>query len=280
MLRLKTQWQSALVLLRLLVQNSVKFFTSAFSSFKSAFMPLITGTKFVNRFGGEMRAAPNPATAGNLAPAQGDHIFGDVLGTVETALQSIFGGGAVWVNRMGTYNGTMRTVWEGLGVVDYGHGALPPIVNCQSAAELDEHANVFAGYSNLLQWALSEITCTGFGPGGVGEIRQIGGYSKKWKKEVLARFDDRLTHLVDSSVLNFHIPTPNAIHNANPARVRHATISLAAASLYTANANGIGKPRIQLVLASCSRLRGAFEGLIGRFEGNTKSLNPANNTWV
>lgn len=243
-------------------------------------MPLITGTAFVNPVAGVMPAAPNPALAPNLAPAQGDHIFGDVLGTVETALQSIFGGGAAWVNRMGAYNGTMRTLWEGLGVVDYGHGALPPIVNRQGAAEPDEHAHVFGGYSVRLQWALCEITCTGFGPGGAGEIRQIGGYSKKWKKEVLERFDDLLAHLVDSSALHFYIPTPNAIRNANPAQVRHAPISLAAANLYTTNANGPGKARIQTVLASYSTLRSAFEGLIGRFEGNTKTLNPANDTWA
>lgn len=243
-------------------------------------MPLIQGTGFVNPIAAGMPAIPNPTLAPNLAPAQGDHIFGDVLGAVETAFQAIFGGGAAWVSRMGSYNSTMRATWEGFGVVDYGHGALPPIVNRQGAAEPDEHAHVFGGYSQRLQWILCEITCAGFGPGGAGEVRKIGGYSKKWKKEVLRHFDDLLDHLVDSSALHFYIPTPTTIRNANPAQVRHNPISLAAANLYTTNTNGQGKARVQTVLTSYDTLRNSFEGLIGRFDGSTKTLNIVNDTWL
>lgn len=244
-------------------------------------MPLIRNSPYNNPIALALPAAPNPALAVNLAPAQGDHLFGDVLGTIETALQNIFGGGAAWTARMSAYNATMRTVWDGMQLVDYGHGALPPVVNRAGATEPDEHAHVFGGYSQRLQWQLCEIVSTGFNPPPIGgEVRSIGGYSRAWKNSVLENLDELLAHLVDDTALRFYIATPNAIRAAAPLAVRHVAVSLAAANAYAAAHAGPGRARVQAVLLPYANLRSSVEGLISRFEGNIKTLNTVNDTWA
>ena len=88
-------------------------------------MPLLSGCAYVNPFGQMLPDAPAAQDAGALAPMQGDHLFGDVIGSIETALMRIFGGGALWSTRMDSFNATLHTIWVGLGNVDLGHGALP-----------------------------------------------------------------------------------------------------------------------------------------------------------
>lgn len=239
-------------------------------------MPLIRGCAYPNPAGVALPAPPVAAAAPLLAPFQGDHLFGDVLGTIETSLQGIFGGGALWRTRMQNYSGTLRTVWDGLGGVDFGHGANPPLVNRNGAAEPDEHSHVFGGYSNRLQWNFCEIVCTGFA---AGEVRRIGGATRAWKTAVLSSLDDLLDHLVDSTAIAFYIASPNAIRNANPGAVRHVPMSLANAIIYAANHHGPGQNRVTRVLNAYGTLRNSVIGILDRFDGPIKTLN-ANNTWA
>jgi hypothetical protein len=241
-------------------------------------MPLIAGCTYANPVGAALPAQPNAIAAPPLAPAQGDHLFGDVVGTIETALQSIFGGGERWQTRMRNYSAILDSLWAGLTAIDLGHGANPPVVQRNGAPEPDEHAHMFGGYSRRFQWHLCEIVCTGFVNG--QESRQIGGSTVAWKNNVLAGFDDLLANLVDSTALAFYINTPRAIRAANPAAVRHPTHSLAVARTYANNNPGRpGQARVLQVVTAYDSLRGSLDGLLYRLDGPTKKLDPATNTW-
>ena len=240
-------------------------------------MPLIAGCPHANPIAGALPAQPIALAAPPLAPAQGDHLFGDVVGTIETALQSIFEGGALWRTRMRNYSTTLDSLWAGLTTIDLGHGVNPPIVQRNGPPEPDEHSHMFGGYSRRFQWHLCEIVCAGFVNG--QESRRIGGSTRAWKNDVLASFDDLLDHLVDSTALAFYINTPNAIRAANPPAVRHPIHSLAVARTYANNNLGPGTARVLPVLAAYDSLRRSLDGLLYRLDGPTKILNAATNTW-
>jgi hypothetical protein len=143
-------------------------------------MPLLAGCQYPNPVAAALPVPPVAGAAPNLAPAQGDHVFGDVIGTIGTALQLIFGGGANWNNRMRAYSPILEVLWDGLANANFGHGGHAPTVARHGAPEPDEHAHVFGGYAVRLQWTLCEFVCTGFLPGGVerpeeSEARQEPG---------------------------------------------------------------------------------------------------------
>jgi hypothetical protein len=240
-------------------------------------MPLPSGCNFQNPFAATMAPAPVVAAAPPLAPNQGDHVFGDVLGVIKTALEGIFGGGQLWQTRMRNYSEMMETLWIDLRNLDFGHGPQPPLVHRQGAHEPDQHAHMFGGYSARLQWELAEIVCSGFNP---GEDRRIGGYSKIWKSRVLGHFDDLMENLVDSTAMGFYIATPNQIRPANPATVAHAPLSLTDAMATATPLNGPGRAVVMAVLTRCMTLRGSFEGLLDRFDQRTKRWDVNANRWT
>jgi hypothetical protein len=239
-------------------------------------MPLIQGCTYNNPVCPALPAPPVATGATLTAPGQGDHVFGNVLGAIETALQTIFGGGQDWDTRMRNYNVNLETVWNGLKRVDFGHGANPPIVYRAGADEPDEHAHVFGVYSQRLQWKLCEIVCTGFAP---GEVRRIGGATPAWKTSVLESFGELMDSLVDNTAIVQYITTlPNTIRAANPVMVRHTPMSLANARVYAANHNGPGKNRVTQVLNAYGSLHESVRGLLDRFDGSIRTLNVGNNT--
>jgi hypothetical protein len=198
---------------------------------------------------------------------QGDHIFGDVIGAINTAFQEIFGGGALVAHRIASYDSTLAMVWNGLAGVNLGHGAAPPLTQRTGVAEPDEHSYMFGGYSSRLQWQLCEIVSTGFNAG--GEDRYIGGGTAAWKRSVLASFDDLMNNLVDSTAIAFYIATPTVIRNASAA-TRHTPMSLANALTYANTHAGPGKATVSAVLASYGSLRNTLDGILSRLSGPTK----------
>ena len=241
-------------------------------------MPLLKEVGVQNPVGVALPPVPTAAGAPRLAPAQGDHVFGDVVGTLNTALQTIFGGGANWQTRMRNYNPTLATLWQGLSSVDFGHhGGNVPVTSRAGVPEPDEHSHMFGGYSHRLQWHLCEIVCLGFGP--TGEKRKIGGATAAWKRNVLTSFDDLMNNLVDQTALNFYIASPNATRQANAATVRHPTLSLASARTYANQTNGPGKGRVVQVVSRCESLRGTLEGILQRLDGSVKTFNVRTNSW-
>lgn len=240
-------------------------------------MTLLRNGTYPNPIGANLPPAPVAAAAPSLAPAQGDHIFGDVIGVINTAFQQIFGGGALVAARIESYDSTLASVWNGLAGVNLGHGAAPPVTQRNGVAEPDEHSHMFGGYSNRLQWQLCEIVSTGFHAG--AEDRYIGGATAAWKKAVLASFDDLMNNLVDSTAIAFYIATPNAIRNASAA-TRHTPMSLANALTYTNNNAGPGKAAVSAVLASYGSLRNALAGILDRLSGPTQRWDAAKDKFV
>src|SRR5262245_46274911 len=104
-------------------------------------MPLILGCAHQNPAGPALPAAPAAAAAHNLAPAQGDNVFGYIVGTLNNSFQLIFGGGQNMATRIRNFNATLAGLWQGFAALEFGHGAAPPLVNRNGAPEPDEHAH-------------------------------------------------------------------------------------------------------------------------------------------
>jgi hypothetical protein len=175
------------------------------------------------------------------APDQGDHVFGDVRGTIKTALKHIFGDDNEWIRRMTLYNTRLATVWSGLVAADFGHNEPEdnqPIVNRQGN-DKDAHGFVYGVYSARLQWTMCEIVCRGNGR------LTIGGGSKEsrlaWKNQVLNRFLDLMNHLIDSTAFHSYLSNPRTYRTGNPNEVSHLPMSFAEADRLVGNTGG-GRP--------------------------------------
>lgn len=241
-------------------------------------MPLIPGCTFENPSGARLPGPPIAKQAPSLAPIQGDHLFGDVLGAIGTSLQMIFGGGAIWLTRMQNYYPTMVNLWDDLRRLDFGHATNAQLlVRRQGQTEQDQHAHVFGGFSNRMQWQFCEIVCEGFQEG--REVRRIGGFTPNWKNAVLGSLEDLLNHLVDSTAIASYIANPNATRDANK-DVKHPPMSLADAGEYVKTHNGLGQPRVRQVLNNYAVLCMSVSTFIDRFNGPIKTLQPLGNTWT
>lgn len=232
-----------------------------------------------NPYGQQLPAAPNPAQAIAGNPAQGDHVFGDVLGAIRTAMQAIFVSDANWRTRMAAYNANMATIWNGLEQLDLGHGAHPPSVARQPAGvagnETDQHAYVFGGYANRLQWQMAEIACMAGATPTIGaDANNLSG----WKSAVLARFDELMANVADQTALNHLVLHGNVTRTANGSN--HPAISLQAAQTFAnANRNAPGYNLVAPVLNNLATLRNGFVGLLDRFQPGFYTLQP-NGSWA
>ncbi|MEC4590881.1 MULTISPECIES: hypothetical protein [Nitrospirillum] len=242
-------------------------------------MPLISNCTFANPQGAQIPAEPAPTAAPPLAPMQGDHVFGDVVGVVRNALSDIFGGGAVWPTRMANYSGMLAEVWNGLSSIDLGHANTgAPVVTRTGLPEQDQHAHMFGGYASRLRWHLAEVVCAGHAHG--GEERRIGGVTTRWRGEVLHALDDVLRHLVDETALLAYIRAPNATRQAAPGTIVHRAIPLDEAITLAGRTAGPGQAQVQAILNRYQSLPGLLDGLMRRFEGPVKRLDPNTNGWT
>ena len=240
-------------------------------------MPLLKTTNR-NPVAAVLPPVPAPGGATPLAPAQGDHVFGDVVGVIETALKAIFGSEAGLEGRIAGYNPTLATVWTGLKGVDFGHGPQQPVVQRQGSPEPDEHAHMFGGYGLRLQWWLAEIVDTGF-RNGVTE-RKVGGATRAWANQVKGAVNDLLANLVDETALTAFVQAPRTVRPAQPAQVRHPAISLTRAGALVDRLQGPGKAAAQAVLTRYATVPNAVTGLIDRLEGSVRSFDHRTNKWT
>lgn len=213
-----------------------------------------------------MPAIPLLAGAPMLAPAQGDHVFGNIIGSLETSLQDIFGGGAGWLNRLQAWNSVAHSLWVGISQMDIGHNGInEPCVNRNGMPETDQHAHMFGGYANRLQWQLTEIVCSGFLVGGGGEDRTIFRGTRTWRQRTMGHLDALLTVLVDQTALTAYMNNPNQVRNA-AAGVVHNPISLTVASNQANLHNGPGSARIRQICSNIKTARNSIEGFLMRFD--------------
>lgn len=243
-------------------------------------MPLLATCTFKNPINnGVAPPVPDALLAPSLAPGQGDHVFGDVIGMVETALQEIIGGGAMMSTRFRDFNQTAFIQWQTFTQYDLGHvAATQPIVQRNGLAEPDRHAHVFGGYAQRFQWSFCEVVCTGFYAG--QETRSVGGGTRAWRRIVMSRFDDVLDRLVDQTALTAYLAAPYAIRQANAGAVTHPVISLQAALQQAHASQGQGRNRILAICANFHAARSALEGMLMRFDGPSRSWDSINNKWA
>lgn len=241
-------------------------------------MTVVPGCTSANPVGAAIPAEPLAAAAPSLAPNQGDHVFGDVVGVIQNSLNEVFGGGQNSSVRMKNFNGNLATIWQGIMDLDFGHhGNDAPVVTRAGNPEPDEHAHIFGGYSNRLRWHICEIVCLSFSAG--VEKRVIGGATRSWRNKTLSAYDDLIARLVDETALHFYIKSPGQTRNAG-ANVRHTPISLSAAREYTDGHAGPGHDAVLKILMRYVNLRNTLDGLLQRFEGANKTLNANNDTWT
>ena len=250
-------------------------------------MPIMTGCPYNNPVAAVDPAAPVAAGAPNLAPAQGDHVFGNVIGMIQTALQNTFGGGAAWTTRFRNYNSTAHTQWQTLAGLDLGHvhGAGQPLVGRAGPTEPDQHAHMFGGHARRFQWTFCEIVCTGFGGGGAGEYRLVGETTRRltrqWQTDVLARYDTVVNHLVDGTALTAYLANPGQIRQAqNPPTVVHPAISLAAATAQAGGARGVAAVRITAVCGNYATARRSLVTILDRLTFAARTLDPHDDSWA
>lgn len=209
-------------------------------------------------------AKPVASGAPSLAPAQGDHVFGDAIGMVNGALGELFGGLQGWEAHMQNYNPLLRASWTTMSNMDLGHilGPNQPLVRRGGAAEPDEHAHMFGGYADRFRWQLTQLPHNGF----VGKyfLGQWGSYAA-WRRKVLSAFDDVMTHAVDSTALNAYLADPQATRAAAPLLVRHPVISILTARTQAAG-HGVNHLRIRTICNNFIAFRSQLEGLLLRFD--------------
>lgn len=208
---------------------------------------------------------PDATTAPFLAPAQGDHVFGDAVGMVNNALAALFGENQNWETRMEQYNAVLRTHWGTMASMDLGHilATNQPLVQRAGPQEPDEHAHVFGGYANRFRWQVLQLP-HGAKTNGKYFQGQWGTYAA-WQKKVLIAFDDVMSHAVDSTALSAYLANPAATRMANPQSVRHSAISIVAARDQS-NGPSASAQRIRMVCNNFIAFRSSLEGLILRFD--------------
>lgn len=221
---------------------------------------------------------PAAASATPEAPAQGDHVFGDILGAIRTALEKIFGSGLGLDGRIAAYNKTLSPLWTGMQSLDLGHGPQQPVVQRRGLAEPDEHAWMFGGYARILQWRMAEIVDTGFAGG--ARVLRIGGATNLWKRQVKSALEDLLLHSIDETALRAYVQAPGTIRQANPAQDRHRAISPNQALMILGQIQGPGRAGIQGVLGRWGMLPNSVMGLIDRLDGPTQKFDYLLNGWV
>ncbi len=224
-------------------------------------MPIST-CQFRNPVGNDP-PVPIPDQALALAPIQGDHVFGDIIGMIQTALQNIFGGGQNWINRFQSYNMSAYMNWISLSGLNLGHaGVNEPLVTRQGVAEIDQHAYCFGRFSERFQWAFCEIVCSGYNQG--VEQRTIFVGNKSWRRNVMGRFDGVLDNLVDSTALTWYFHHPNQIRQAAN-DVIHQPISLQVARQQATVLHNNRSARVIQICQNIDNARASLEGLLMRF---------------
>lgn len=224
--------------------------------------------------GGQEPAVPDPANAGQEAPQQGDHVFGDTIGAVRNALMRIVGGGQLWETRLEAYSVPAREAWDTLHARDLGHGANPPLVHRQGQPETDQHSFMFGRQASRFQFAMCELICQR-----PGEDQRIGGATRRWRSKVMREFDALMNVLVDGTALDAYLAHPNQVRQANPANVTHPAISKQAAQERATNAHGNTAARILNMCGAYALARSDVETIIYRFEPTLMRWDNLNDRW-
>ena len=200
-------------------------------------------------------------------PMQGDHVLGDLVDVVQSALQLIFGGGAAWRDRLATFHPSMHALWTRIDHMDCGHHNIQLSHARGPVVELDVHASTFGRYAQRFKAELCEIVSTN-AVTGTDEVRQIGGYSVNWKQRVMSGFQVLLDHSVDKTALQRFIGAPGTIDNS------HQATSLNFALQQCVSISNLNSNLVRNALTAIQReLRPALAEMIDCFDPAQRARN-------
>lgn len=193
---------------------------------------------------------PNPMDSDRIwrqaegpPPRQGNHVFGDVIGMVETALEQVIGGDRGFSDRFLHFNQETFNLWERFRRLDLGHTAAGPVVNETGPSGGDEHSDQFGRCSHDFQRAFCEVVCTGYSAG--LEVRIVGltSVDSAWHNAVIRCYHEVVRHLVDQTALMTYLQTSG---RGRPIPRDHPAISLdAAKSIARESGNERARERIR-----------------------------------
>ncbi|WP_261843489.1 hypothetical protein [Aliamphritea ceti] len=148
-------------------------------------------------------------------PVQGDHIFGDIIGTIDNVMKRIFK--TSMQNeleiRMNSYDNRLYEVYTTIIEMNCGHLDETLISNRQRGQELDKHSYEFGKASYEFQKELYLIS--GELKSNTNETLIIGG-SIRWKYSVLDCYQKIMEVLIDETALkNFFKGNPKRETNEN-----------------------------------------------------------------
>jgi hypothetical protein len=136
-------------------------------------------------------------------PQQGDHVFGDVVGAIETAMQQIFPI-VDTISPMKAYNSGLSDLFEDLRKENlkgsYGHGneekfKISPQERIKPIIEIDTHSRQFGQSADEFQVQLCRIVCTR------DASLSIAAATELWKGRVCWAFSKLMNNLVDETAL-------------------------------------------------------------------------------
>lgn len=177
-----------------------------------------------------------------LCPGQGDHVFGDIIGVMRTALMAVIGGGAEWKNRFGSavycnaeerehvlqtyYLRQSLACWNEIESLDLGHALNPPLMyRSPEIAEYDNHSLMFGGYISVFQWDLAEI---GYLKEGVRTVGVSNDTDRlRWIKQVLFSYEKATEFIADDTALRAYLTNKDTLRSIKEGKLQpHTAISL------------------------------------------------------
>ncbi|WP_374788727.1 hypothetical protein [Brucella oryzae] len=159
---------------------------------------------------------PKTEGATALAPEQGDHVFGDIIGVVKGAIDDVRRHDK-WnrptLNNRDSIASFVKRC-EHLYSMDMGHHSVQenPMTQRTGPAELDEHSHMFGRRAEIVRWHIVNIMEEGF---------TFYRYAK-----LRSEFDELIGVLIDETALEHYLKRRKEVRIANYSTVRHKAISV------------------------------------------------------
>ncbi|MBA8840191.1 hypothetical protein [Ochrobactrum sp. RH2CCR150] len=201
---------------------------------------------------------PPPTDEGvpRLSPAQGDHVFGDIVGVVLGAVEDVRKNGNrdnPTLNNRDAIASFGRRIQD-LKVMDLGHHANieNPKTQRKGAAELDMHSHYFGGQADRVRWHIVDIMEKGY---------TFDRYIR------LSRELDRLLDvLVDETALKHYLYKVKECRDADANNTIHNAISVEAArSLIEKAPTSKNKDVVQSIIKRIDHFKWGFLQLIKNY---------------
>lgn len=267
-------------------------------------MPFL-GCDYTNPMGAARPRPPDPRQqpGPQPAPAQGDHVFGNIANVIKNGLMAIIGGGQTWGGDVGhpgrfgspvfDQNGTQNNLktggwvtalnqWAAIRDLDLGHTNPAQIVTRNpNIPEPDNHSFMFGGRAAIFRWDLCEIVCTDS-----NNAFTIGSQSPAqgadWVGKVISSYDNMMEVIVDQTALASHIAgLDSRVTNVNSLATHTAISRTTALGIINApGGNAARKGAIRQICDNFITARGYLNRLLVNISNINIYWNKHNARWV